>query len=320
MIILQLLLLLNTCLHFRDLAKIPTQIKISIFIIQIIGLLWFIHDLFKEGIISHFGSILVNNYWLCFLTGYGDKVFPFLFTGMLILQLLLRLKLTFQDTAHALTTFRFRLLFMMSVSPFSVFLALWLIYLSPPCWVEWEPADYEHTLHACVTSYHSSMVAKSVAYIGILWVLITNVCFGLLFSIKLNQVVNAMRMMANNCSTNKRLNGVKHVMLKNTILTIAISISTLIAYIGFFIHPVLDVLIYIDIFLNCLFLTLMFKYNDYIYGRIFKICDNYVLRKYQELELASRPSESMENARNRTSNSTPSGINIIYNDNASYKE
>ena len=111
-------------------------------------------------------------------------------------------------------------------------------------------------------------------------------------------------------NTNKRLNGVKHIMFKNTILTIAISISTLVTYIGFFIHPVLDILIYIDIFLNCLFLTLMFKYNDYIYDKVFKVCNNYVWQKYQEIELANH-SHSLENAASQTSNSVSSGIQTL---------
>lgn len=315
MTILQLTLLLNTCLHFRDFAKIPRQIKASIFIMQTIGLLWYIHDIFKEGIISHFGSTLAHNYWLCFLTGYGDKIFPFLFYGMLILQLLLRLKLTFQDTGQVLSNCRFRLLFMVYVLPLSVFLTLWLIFLPSPCLVEWEPIDYNHTLYNCYSTYHSSTPATSVAYIGIPWVLLTNICFGLLFSIKLNRVVKAMAVTLDSnmvSNTNKRLNGVKHIMFKNTILTIAISISTLVAWIGFFMYPLLDILIYIDIFLNCLFLTLMFKYNDYIYDRVFKVCNNYVLRKYQELELVHH-SRSMENAGNQTSNSVSSGIEMLSN-------
>eukprot|EP01084_Bolivina_argentea_P084450 152719_1 len=78
---------------------------------------------------------------------------------------------------------------------------------------------------------------------------------------------------------------VKAIMVKNTILTVSISGSTLILWIGYFIFGN-ECFLWIDMLSNCLCLGLMFRFNDSLYSRFFcKLCHDFYLKRSNVLEL-----------------------------------
>ena len=302
MIILQSILLINSCLHCKELLSIPKRISISVFSVQIIGLLWFISDIFKNISFVQFPQLIIDNKALCYITGYVDKIFPFLFTAALLYQLLIRLQITFKNSSFALKNGQFYCLFSFFIFPFSIFLTLWIIYLDKPCYEKWRPSDYNDTFFICNAKFEHNKVATYTAYIGICWVLISNICFGLLFSWKLNGLIKKIS------DENKKNNSIQKLMVKNTILTVSISISTFINYLIYFIDDKLDFFLYLDVFLNSLFISLMFKYNDNIYYKfICKLCNDYYQHRHKDLELVSYLSD--ERSKNDTITSTSENVN-----------
>lgn len=314
-IILQVLLLLNSCLYCKKLRKIPKRISISLYLTQILGLSWFLTDFMKHVVFAHSKSAIHNPIY-CVLTAFGDKCFPILFTAASVSQILFRLHITFKNSAHSISSINNILLFSFFVVPFGVFVILFLIFMDGPCVQVWSPSDNPGINDLiCSAGWYTHIVSRISTYLAFGLVLIANIFFGLLFSFKLNKLIKSI----DETSDNKRPKspmrkatdpsiGLRKIMTKNTILTVSIAVVKLVSYTIFFTSGTYsDIAVYLDINLNTLFLSLMFKFNDkWFYKYICKICNDCLINRSKiDIELVnymSNPSMYSSRSRSNTQN------------------
>ena len=265
--ILQLSLLIisiyyETIIHrnrsFKQIIQIPFKSRFLYILLQCIGLCWTITDLFRKIIDPHIG-IMSNNYneldhsniTLCEIIAYIPKAIPVPYYVVYLYQILLRIQSAFQGSYLELskrTLYLLHALILIPIISFAIF-----IYFnrdSSICIHHWSPIDMElirdwfgwtkdaESFGYCDFPLNDSSI---VAYgIGLAWIPILNIIFGIIFCVKLNQLLSR---------TNSKLDDelghnqeikfqTKSIIVKIAILTLTGSISTTLAYLCYLLFSI----------------------------------------------------------------------------------
>eukprot|EP01084_Bolivina_argentea_P011620 21718_1 len=205
---------------------------------------------------------------------------------LLMLNIMLyKLKMSFVDSIYELSKTSFNILF--SMINIAVICGVTLYFsFAPVCLRTWIPYDLnvQHQLSYCVTSHNIAYAFYFLLFV-LLCIIVFNIVFGISFSLKLKKILK---------------NGgkdyeIQYVMIKNTIITLSASISTLITWLvwGFGGWDNLYFMLYIDLVWNCAMISLYFKHNDKYFRKgctsCIKCCvsDQQLLSKYINAENAS---------------------------------
>eukprot|EP01084_Bolivina_argentea_P029656 55065_1 len=281
-IILQLTLLFNTIYHEyiqRNDTKyqsISLKLRVLFIVLQLIGLFWTIVDLF--GFVIDPFTLMLRDNTGCDLTAYSPQIVPILYYGIYLYQVLLRLELSFADSFLALTKRSTIVLASFILIPLTIIPILHFILnrKNTACIQLWKPMDFPHLYTQSSNTFafcYGQLGAAStlIVVIGILWVASSNIIFGVIFSIKLHKLLSKNE---GNETTKFRF---KTLVLKNTIVSISGSISTIACWMLWIFMIQIDyklgfgaLFLYLDLFVNCMCIGLMFKYNEKWYKRICK--------------------------------------------------
>ena len=299
----QLIFLIHTMYHSKSLKKISKFQTIPFISLQLVGFILTLLYSFTFYAIPVFMTQAVFNRIVCGFMAYSVKIFPFIFHGLTLSILTVRLERIFKGTPSEWSKKTRSICLGLINGIFFILATLWCAYLAPPCIRPWCPYDYgtdSDFMYYCVSYYNRNPVSEIAGYVGIGFTVITNLIIGFYVTLKLKKIYDEFRMTqvkmlklkAVNSgsypsdSGQKQKNGVSQqchspnndriyaMMKKNTILTISICSTTLISYTLTF-ADVLgggEMFICLDYFLNPLFVALMFKYNERIYQWIFCCC------------------------------------------------
>ena len=269
-IILQLSLLTHTIRHeikSRN-NKVYQQLSIKsrfLYIsLQIIGLWWVTSDSFRF-VIDPPTHILRDNIG-CKIVSYGPKMMPSIYYLCYLWQILLRLKLSFKDSYLALSKHSIRILYLLIFIPIISSVILFFIYNrhESTCLAKWDPMDFPSKhLDYCDYRMRPGFGQLIYSYVIGVWIPLINIVLGIIFSVKLNTLLSNQR------EDEQSKLEFKGIIVKMVILTLIGSISTAISYMLWFqgFLYVGSVFLWTDLFVNCVVIGLMFKYNEKYYKR-----------------------------------------------------
>lgn len=297
-VLLQCILFIHTLLQFKKYSHKIKQRTIAILyaILQMIGIMWTLHNTLKLTVFAYNTPHLRFNETLCGLHSYLHRIWAYLFCVVQLLQLFLRLDVTFKDSVYEFNQRTRIMLLLIVMAPICISFIIFVAFLTKPCYKQWNPSDLDgYIIYERYTSWNGT--SRYAAYATFAWYLIQNINLGILFSYKLSKVLN---------KTDRTQDPyIEKTILKNTILTISMVASTLILWVTYFViqWSRASFLMFIDAFLNCLLFGLMFKFNEHLYYNIFcKVCDRYFVERYIELELSQMVSSGSDNAKSAGSN------------------
>eukprot|EP01083_Nonionella_stella_P108169 314305_1 len=233
--------------------------------LQIIGLCWTISDVFCFIIDPH--TLILRNNIGCYIVAYIPKVVPGVYYGLYLYQILLRLESSFRDSCLAISK-RTIIIFKVLIIPILTG-PIWFLILNrgeTACVRGWKahdvtswyerPEPYKFAYCTVKTNFGAALfLIFVVLFLGFI-----NIAFGVIFAMKLKVLLSA--------NTDNRL---KALIVKNSILTVTGSISTVSSYLIWIILT-FGTGLYIDLLVNCLVIGLMFKYNSKLYKRLCKCC------------------------------------------------
>jgi len=236
-----------------------------------------IHELLKRVILVQWYPSFIYNDIACLSTAYLPKIFAFVSEAVVISQMFLRLITTFKKSGGKLGISQTQeiaySLFLTSTC--ILWIVLFLISLEKPCYTEWESFininGNDGTLYLCKVPFGKK--STIVSLFAILWVSMNNVGLGLFFSYKLHRL-----MIRYGTDTNDD-DSLQKVMVKNTILTGCIALSTLLLWNLVFAGLGLAI-IYINSFTNVFCIGLMFKVNDKLYMKLFWYPHTWLINRY----------------------------------------
>eukprot|EP01083_Nonionella_stella_P079603 218518_1 len=238
--------------------------------LQIVGLCWTINDVLSRVIDPH--TLILRNNIGCYIAAYIPKVVPGVFYGLYFYQIVFRLEASFGDSFLAMsktTTIILKLLIIPIVTG-----PIWIILLSDgACVRPWKPLDvpswYDRPEPYQFAYCHLIMRSEAVIVLllTVLWGGSINIIYGIVYILKLRVLLSP----AMNESTTYLTFVYKSLIVKNAILTITGTITTLSCYV-LWISLSFTSGLYIDLFVNCLMIGLMFKYNSKLYKRLCKCC------------------------------------------------
>ena len=250
--------------HNKESQKIFLQQRILYIVLQLTGLYWTILDLFRFVILPT--RINCNA-----IEAYSPKILPILYYLIYLYQIFLRLNTSFKGSYLELSKRNLYILGGFVNIPIIIGNIIFFTITrdTRPCVATWKPADFQFDddLQYCifpvvVLNYSGEMDgASALAFIFLFaWIPAMNLLIGVIFSIKLNKLLS-------HHEANGDINfEYRSLIIKNSILSLLGSISTLVTYaLGFTID---FIFLYLDVFLNCLVIGLMFKYNN----KWYKIC------------------------------------------------
>jgi len=284
-LVLQLVLLLNTihkeCSKKIYLKGISPVIRISFITLQLIGIYWSLIDLLRFVIDPH-TDLMQSNHVLCSVVAYSPKIIVIIYYGIYLHHVFYRLDVTFKNSCLELSkTSKLVLSFVLYI-PLISMPTLYLVFLSPKCVWTWHPRDFPQWSHmAFCDAPITHQFAGVVISIGIVWVCLGNLLFGTIFSIKLKKMLRA-REGPEAIHTFK----IKAVMVKNTILVSCASLFTLCNWIGWVVvaapSGLGSTLLYLDVLLNVVLVSLMFKYNEKYYKLLCRCCIRKCLTEFDK--------------------------------------
>ena len=262
-IVLQSTLLFHSLYHEhkycrnREYQQISLQSRILYVVQQLVGLYWCLLNLIRY--------VRLQTSVHCF-EAYSSRIVPFVYYGIYLYQILLRLYASFKGSYLELS--RCQLYTLGGFAFIPVIIALIIILTSS---APWTPTDIKSdnlelcTLALPVLDYPMEMdLPGGLLVIGyIVWIPMMNMVFGVIFSIKLNKLL----------SKNKHNEDIKlqfkSLIIKHAILTLIGFVSSIINYVLLLVVGS-KLFVLLDVFINCLVIGLMFKYNDKWYKRYCK--------------------------------------------------
>ena len=262
----QIIFLIHTLCHSKQLKKIHKFQVIPFLSLQILGLYMNIQGLFHFFIVPVYAKDLVFNSIYCGIS-FLIKLLPFIFTANTITILILRLETIFKNS---LSEWRKRTkIITLSVlwGGYIICFILWIWDLQSPCIHVWKPWDLtlddDKFMFFC-NAYPRKMY---VAVVGISAFFVSSGILGLWVTWKLRKIYLHFAK-STNTTANQDRNDILYVtMKKNTIITMCCCISSLIGYmIVLVIGDATETLLCLDNFLNAFFVGLMFKYNARLYN------------------------------------------------------
>eukprot|EP00485_Elphidium_margaritaceum_P005079 CAMPEP_0202695042 /NCGR_PEP_ID=MMETSP1385-20130828/8739_1 /ASSEMBLY_ACC=CAM_ASM_000861 /TAXON_ID=933848 /ORGANISM="Elphidium margaritaceum" /LENGTH=435 /DNA_ID=CAMNT_0049351001 /DNA_START=51 /DNA_END=1358 /DNA_ORIENTATION=+ len=257
----------------NEIQQTRLAIRISFIFLQICGLYWTVVDLLRF-VIDPYSQFLQNSKLLCGWAAYSPKCITILYFSVYLYQIMLRLELSFRGSSLAISR---RLIIVLSFCLFifvivipSAFFAV-LNESNRPCKWRWAPVDFDlHRADFAVCDYYNDGWASLIIGIGVLWMVISNVVVGVVFGVKLKRIFGMSQ------GAKKERFALKSLIVKNAILTTTGSLSTVINWcIWLTVTPTTGngiFLLYLDVWINCLVIALMFKYNEVHYKRCCRCC------------------------------------------------
>ena len=270
LIILQLSLLSQT-IYFEytkriQCKKVKVQSRLLYISLQIIGLSWTFNDLFRFVLDPRY-NIIYNNF-LCVITAYLPKLIPSIFYGVYLYQILTKIQKSFAGSYLSMSKLTYNILLFFVVAPAVLFGVIFVIFNDKSvCGQKWIPSDVASELYFC--SLPNDGKASPIIILGLLYFPGMNILFGAMFSVKLAKVLS------NNKDNEKMKFEMKSLIVKICILVLTGSISTIFCW-SLWVAMLGDIsglpVLFLDLFVNCLMVGLMFRYNDNYYKLLCKCC------------------------------------------------
>eukprot|EP01084_Bolivina_argentea_P238406 400529_1 len=271
-IIFQLLLLIHTLFYeykyYQEKRKIINSnisVRILFILLQICGLYWTFIDLLRFIIDPN--TFMLRNNIGCALVAHSPKIAPIIYYTIYLHIILLRLKLSFKDTYVAIHKCTFIILLSIIIIPFISFFILLYLISEPYCVWKWTPVDFDMTLTFC--DIYTSNKMRLLTGSGVCWIIGTNIILNAILCMKLRIFLKKM--------DHKSSFKLKSLKIRNCILTIIASFSTLLTWccwliLGNILPFSVTFVLYFDVWFNCIILSLLFKHNDYYYKKLCKYC------------------------------------------------
>ena len=281
-LILQLYLLYHT-LHYEcksykkheEITRTKLSIRISYVLLQLSAVYWFINDI-NRFLLDPFFKYVQKQEIFCGWVAYSPKIIIILYFALYLHQILLRLQLSFRSSTLALskrTIIMLGIFIIIQALGFPIAFFLLLNADNKPCIWKWKPIDISSSINSeqfAVCDYVNTGWSSLIIGLGVIWIVIVNITIGAIFGVKLNKVLK------HSSEDKKSSFKLKSLIIKNTILTAFGSISTLFNWFLWLISaPMTGIgisFLYLDVWLNCLLLALMFKYNENHYKLLCKPC------------------------------------------------
>ena len=259
----------------QPLFAIKKPLTYSFVALVITGLYWYIIDLFRF-LIDAQTSFVQDNRIFCTICAYSPKLLPFIFFTLVFYQLIYRLEISFRGSCFELSKKLRIFIYCLTYIPSLIIIPpLWIYFLPTSCRWKWEPSDFRQWNNISFCDVALSGINEILLIICIIWVVMDNILICIIFTWKLRQMLS-LNDLNTRYDTTLHLFKIKAVMIKNAILVISASISTFICWLlWLFISNPLEIggsFLYLDLFLNCWFISLMFSYNDKNYKKYCKFC------------------------------------------------
>eukprot|EP01084_Bolivina_argentea_P238255 400272_1 len=276
--ILQLLLCYNTCYYefqgYRrenQFKQTRLSIRITFVALQLCGFYFTFIDLIRF-VIDPYVKFAQQSNFMCALIAYSPKVISIVYFAIYLCQVLFRLEASFRGSFLAISKRYFLSLAVFILIPSIIVPSSFLILVDKPCIWKWDPIDIQTNNEFGFCDLHTEGMANAIIGIGIIWIVITNIIYGFIFGSKLYKVLRSKR-------SNDDITGsfrLKSLIIKNTILTTTVTISTLVNwFMWLYFSSVIGVgicFLYFDMWFNCLVIGLMFSHNDKYYKKLCKPC------------------------------------------------
>eukprot|EP01084_Bolivina_argentea_P248214 415171_1 len=265
---LQLTLIYNSIKHFRSLMKVKPEIRIPYFILQLGTLLFLLSELLKNIILAN--NIEDNrNQFYCNIISYNPLLLIICYF-VLLLHVFIRLDFIFRDSVYRLPKFtRIFLICFLCIPPLTAII-IFVILSGDACIWDWYPMDghiiNKNLFYVCGVNYSNNSKAIYTIYICLAWDVIMNIIIAILFYYKLKLLLTHANVF--NVTT-------KDIMIKHTLLTIACIFSTLVSWTLWLLFNLTNygkIIVYFDMWLNGLFMALMFNFNKKYYAIMEKKC------------------------------------------------
>eukprot|EP01083_Nonionella_stella_P071922 193533_1 len=249
--------------------KISKELRILFIALQCIGLSWTVVD-FIRLVIDPFTMVLRNNMH-CAAVAFAPKVLPVIYYGVYCYQVLIRLISSFKRSYLALNKCIVYTLYILVFFPSFLFPALffWMNRDHSSCIAIWHPVDISHNEGFSFCALPISKAASNVITIGILWVVMVQIILGTIFSLKLKKILSDQVDYQSSAIKFKTL------IIKNTLLTLTGTISTVgswMLWLGMQRTAFGATFLYLELFINCLVIFMMFKHNEWCYKRVCRCC------------------------------------------------
>eukprot|EP01084_Bolivina_argentea_P316180 547994_1 len=282
-IFLQITLLIHTIynefIKHGNYSKNKTErlLKILFLMMQLTGLYWAVEDMCRF-VIDPFTHIFRQNV-LCELSAISPKFISFLYYAIFLLFILFRLKISFKGSYFEISQRNLYLLSLFIIIPAIILPILLTIYLNTPCIWDWKPIDLNLKDPLTFCSFYGGSKVNTVILAGMAWVAIANITIGIIFGVKLKNVLNLHQISSSDeqCEQKRhKMFKMKSLIVKISILTIIGSLSSLLSYLLWILTNKWfnfgAVFLYLDLFTNCLCSGLMFSSNDKYYKKLCRVC------------------------------------------------
>ena len=267
---LQLLLLFHSIHHefvHREnevYQQVSIKSRILYIILQFLGLYWTTNDLFCL-VIDPQTHLLRDNIG-CDIMAYSPKIIPWPYYLVYLYQVLLRLDSSLKGSYLELS--KKTLYFLNAITVIPVIIAPIIFFIlnrsERTCIAPWKPNDFHYdNFSNCWLPLQQNSIALLVYTAVLVWIPIINIIIGIIFGVKLNKLLSSHK-------DNDHIKfQFKSLIVKNGILTLTGSVSTIVNYLlwSSFIRATF---LYLDLFINCLVIGLMFKYNEKWYKKLCK--------------------------------------------------
>ena len=267
-IILHIILFIHGNINVRHLKKhnVVWTIPFLFTVLQLLAIIMDINEFFRLVIGSRWYIYWFNNPIYCYISSVLSRILTPIFYMVLLNILIIRLKISFEDSMFALSNCLYRIM-MTGTYFFGIMFMIVVLTGNPPCIREYYANDIKQTLFFCRVNIEGSRAM--FIYFGFLSIVTYNVVLGYLFVNKLRKVINHSNAVHHSSRQNLKI---QHVMIKNTVLMIFTSLSTLLAYLMYTNVNGTTFLLYFDYLFNCIMIALMYNYNDKHYQCCCKLC------------------------------------------------
>ena len=270
-IALQLTLLCHTIYEYykyrnhASFQKISKSSRTLYIVLQIIGLSWTLFDSFRF-VIDPVALILRNNIG-CDIVGTAPYYIIGPYYAVYLYQILLRLQASFRDSILEIPSYLMIILKLLIIIPVIIGPIIFYILTQNEytCLLVAESSANNLSFCHLPTTPQSAILL----IVAVIYIILLNAIFASIFTVKLNSILSDDYRKDETAKFK-----FKSLIIKNGILTITGSISTMAAYI-LWLTPILDLgyfFLYFDLFLNCLVIGLMFKYNEKWYKKCCRCC------------------------------------------------
>ena len=267
-LILQLTLLSHSIYHERcnqNQQRISLKLRILFIALQVVGIYWTILDACR--LLIDPPTKIFQGSTVCLIMAYSPKIVPAPFYLLYLLQILCRLESSFTGSFLQLSKCTVYTLLSLILIPVIIgpIISFILNRHEHTCIALWNPNDnlFEYSLSFCDIPLEADAVLM-YAFV-LIWIVVMNIIIGIIFSVKLNQLLS-------NHADNEQIQfRFKSLIIKNSILTLSGAVSTVVCYLlwlGF----IRATFLYLDLFINCVVIALMFKYNEKWYKKLCRCC------------------------------------------------